>query len=257
MRLVPVMLSAAALAGCAIASIDRSARQEVAVSTASVERRILWPTVIRVRAQQVFVPSKADGQEEFCSTSPTFYSSGGARPQVMCFRDPEGTGRFTRAYGVYDKRQGGGIEVDIPYTVHPFPCSPCSASRADLTYVSDPQVLAEQSIAPAEYRPYVQLALANSADLNDRLKRDYPNDPAAAKGIIDLAAREVRDRRAAAICSAQNPGGAAAIFGIIGSLAAIAGGASEIECIAEYTRTGIMPIPPAKLEDAGAGGRAY
>lgn len=257
LRALLTSLAFLALSGCGIATIERSNRNEVAVTTASYERNILWPTTIRVRANQVFVPARADGQDEFCSTSPTFYSSGGPRPQPMCFRDLDGKGRFNRAFGTREKRDGGGFEVDIPYVLHPFPCTSCTVSGADLTYISDPPTLTEQSIAPAPYRPLVQAALSNSLDLDAAINRAYPNDPQAAKTVVDLSAKEVRDRRAAAICSAQNPGSGMAIFGLIGSLAAMAGGASERSCMTDYMATGTMPIPPPRLEDAGAGGKAY
>jgi hypothetical protein len=162
----------------------------------------------------------------------------------MCFRDTDGRGRFNRAYTVRERRDGG-IEVNIPYTLVAFPCSSCAVPSADLTRISDPQTLAEQSIAPQQLRPYVQLALSNSPDVDAAIERSSLPDKAAARGAVALAAREVRDRRAVAICSAQNPGGGAAMLGLIGAIATIAGGASERSCMDEYIRTGAMPVPPA------------
>jgi hypothetical protein len=165
------------------------------------------------------------------------------RPQMMCFRDTDGRGRFNRAYTVREQREGG-VEVNIPYTIQPFPCASCAVSSADLTRISDPQVLADQSIAPPELRPYVQLALSGSPDVEAAIDRSSLPDKAAARNAVMLATREVRDRRAVAICSSQNPGGAAGMLGVIGAIAQIAGSASEQSCMAEYTRTGAMPIPP-------------
>ncbi|MFH5927155.1 hypothetical protein [Roseomonas xinghualingensis] len=232
--------------GCATANVERSTRNEVAVATEARDERVSWSSNIRIRPQQVFVPSRADGGDEFCSTSPTFFGES-IRPSPMCFRDTDGRGRFNRAYMLREKRDGGGVAVSVPYTIQPFPCSSCVVSSADLTRISDPQILAEQSIAPPELRPYVQLALSNSPDTNAAIDRSQLPDKQAARSAVALAAREVRDRRAVAICSSQNPGGAVGALGLLGAIATIAGSASERSCMDDYIRTGAMPVPPAPL----------
>jgi hypothetical protein len=241
-----ILASTILLSGCAVATVERSTRNEVAVATAPVEQRLNFAVSIRVRQQQVFLPSRADGQEEFCSSSPTFFVSNSVRPMPMCFRDLDRRGRFNRAYTIRESRSGGGVEVNIPYTLQAFPCSPCVVSAADLTEVTDPQLLADHSIAPAALRPFVQVALTNPLQLDAAITQAAPHDPEMVKATALLAAREVRDRRAIAICSANNPGGAAALFGVIGNIATIAGGLSEGRCMDAYMETGAMPILPPR-----------
>ncbi|MBP0443498.1 hypothetical protein J8J14_01790 [Roseomonas sp. SSH11] len=239
-----VLLTLLSLAACATANIEQSTRNEIAVITSAPEGRINWTASVRVRPQQVLVPSRADGQEEFCSTSPVLFQHNG-RPQPLCFRDTKNNSRFNQAFFPWQGRRGSELTVDIPYMLQPFPCVSCRPPAVDLTRVSSPQVLAEHSIAPPELRPFVQLALSGSPDVDAAIARSTRADPARTKAIVDLATREVRDRRAVAICSSQNPGGGAAMLGLIGAIATIAGSRSEEACMDEYLRTGVMPIPPA------------
>jgi hypothetical protein len=250
MRISLAIVAAALLSGCALATVERSQRNEVAVASAPAEQRLNFAVAIRIRDQQVFIPSRADGGEEFCSTTGTFFNHGGGRPSSMCFRDLDGSGRFNRAYLGREKRDGGGVAVNIPYTLVPFPCSSCIVPSVDLTHISDPQLLAEYSLAPAELRPFVQMTLAGSPDVPAALARSGLPDPAGSLRAVQVASAEVRDRRAVTICSAQNPGAGVAIFGLIGSIAAIAGGADERSCMNEYIATGRMPAPPPILPPA-------
>jgi hypothetical protein len=155
---------------------------------------------------------------------------------------------------VREKREGGGVAVNIPYVIAPFPCAACIVPSADLTHISDPQQLAEYSLAPPYLRPFVQMVLSNSLETNAAIERSGLPDPASLKRSAQIAADEVRDRRAVTICSAQNPGSGVAIFGLIGSLAAIAGGASERSCMEEYLATGRMPVPPPTQNPAFTNG---
>jgi hypothetical protein len=253
MRLSLWLAALVILSGCATATVERSQRNEVAVASAATEERLNFAVSIKVRNQQVFIPSIADGKEEFCSTSGTFFASGGPRPMLMCFSDTDNSGRFNRAYTVRERRAGGGVAVNIPYALAPFPCSSCIVPSVDLTHISDPQQLAEYSLAPPHLRPYVQMALANSPDVASAIDRSGLPDPAAVKQAVQIATNEVRDRRAVTICSAQNPGSAVAGFGLIGSIAAIVGGASEKVCMEEYLATGRMPAPPSTENPAFTG----
>lgn len=235
-RGIVALLPALLLAGCTIARVESSQRNAVAVTSSAFEKSVSHAT-IRVRSGQIFAPQRADGVEEFCAIAPVFFFlPGGARPIPLCFRDDTGGGRFTRAFNLREDRSGG-VPVDIPYTVRDFACGNCQPSNIDLTYVTDPAALAEQSIAPAPLRPLVQAALASPAT----------GDVGAS--AAQLAAAEVRDRRAIWICSAQNPGGAAGIVSVLGTLGALAGGYSERSCVGDYMQTGAMPPTPPPLPE--------
>lgn len=235
-RGIVALLPALLLAGCTIARVEPSQRNAVAVTSSAFEKSVSGAT-IRVRSGQVLAPLRADGVEEFCTIAPVFFFGPGAmRPMHLCFRDDTGAGRFTRAFTVREDRSAG-VAVDIPYTVREFPCGNCQPANIDLTYVTDPAALAEQSIAPAPMRPLVQAALASPAPLD------------AGSSAAQLAAAEVRDRRAIWICSSQNPGSAGAMFGVVGALGALAGGFSERSCIGDYMRTGAMPPTPPPLPE--------
>jgi hypothetical protein len=268
MRLPAAASLVLACAGCAApARLEPSAQTSVAVVRDAYEQRLNAFQTIRLRAGQILLPSRADGRDEFCATNGVVFSPTGNPPPIrLCFSDPASAGRLTLGHFVYATR-AEGLEVSVPYSLQPFAdrvggppiCGGiigCGRNNPDLTAVRDPQQMAERSIAPPDIRPFVQLSLANSPDLEPSIRR-VAESRAAGRGpdavtaeaarisaMTAVATREVRDRRAQAICGGQNPGPAAGFMGLIGNIAVIIGGLSERSCWEEYERTGVMPEPP-------------